>query len=267
MPGLSLARGQSTCPGASVALPAHRPFASEPAGSLALFSLRCLALCPLVAKQERTQLYDNPECCISSTVTKAIFLFLHFHREGLDKALWSSFLQHSGGVIMRNLIFALAIVAALAFHSETSSAQDSFSCSQCICVADNTCDATGGCSSGSDTGCKGKSFTASCTGQYTLRYAFDCSGGTCAQCYACVFVKDGVGNVIGVAHSTCSSGDCTQDMAGPSLTAGQSYKLYVCKRACDGGNCNQCTNCIARGYAFIGGDFDSACDLTPACNP
>ena len=140
-------------------------------------------------------------------------------------------------------------------------------CTQCICVADSSCGTESGCSSGVQTGCASKTFTASCGGTYTLRYSFSCSGDTCSKCFACVYLKDANRNVIGVAHSSCNSGDCTDLGDTPILTAGNSYTLYVCKRICPNDSCNDCADCVARGYAFIGGNYSTVCSSIPACNP
>jgi len=140
-------------------------------------------------------------------------------------------------------------------------------CTQCICVADGSCSSESGCSSGDQTGCASTTFTASCGGMYTLRYGYSCGGGECAHCYACVYLKDASGNVLGVAHSSCASGDCTANGDTPTLTAGNSYTLFVCKRSC-GDSCGKCpAECIARGYAFIGGSYETVCSAIPPCNP
>ena len=143
------------------------------------------------------------------------------------------------------------------------------SCTQCICVADGSCEGSEyTCNSANDSGCEGTTFTAACTGNYTMRYAFDCNGGTCAQCFACIFVTDSEGNLVGTCHSSCTSGDCTADcQATIQLTANQEYKLHVCKRVCFGGSCSNCSSCTARGYVFTGGGFSTICSSIPACNP
>jgi hypothetical protein len=140
-------------------------------------------------------------------------------------------------------------------------------CSQCVCVADGSCDSDNSSCNGGDYGCEVKVFTASCSGSYKLSYSLDCSGSTCAACFACVYLRDSVGSLIAssICHSSCSSGDCIDSCAtSVTLTQNAEYKLYVCKRICFGGSCDSCTTCVARGYVWKSW---ANCGTIAACNP
>jgi hypothetical protein len=162
-------------------------------------------------------------------------------------------------------IIGLGFVLGLGFGSALG--QGIESCTQCVCVADGSCDGTLSSCNGNDSGCEEQTFVASCSGSYSLRYTISCSSDTCDQCFACVFVEDGGGNVIGTCHSQCSNKDCTGDCANVvNLTANTPYKLFVCLRTCDGGSCQACEGCVARGYIY-NGSFPVSCSTIPACNP
>lgn len=171
---------------------------------------------------------------------------------------------------MKTLKFLLSAGCVLGLELGSALGQgDSFSCTQCVCVADGSCSSESSCD-GSDSDCETNTFTAECTGNYTIRYSLSCSGATCAQCFACVFLTDSDGQLIAssICHSSCQSGDCSNNcQTTVALTADQPYNIKVCKRTCFGGSCENCSSCIARGYVYIGGQFTSVCDLIPACQP
>ncbi len=171
---------------------------------------------------------------------------------------------------MKTLKFLLMAGCLLGLELGSALGQGIESCTQCVCVADGSCDgSTSGCN-GDDAGCETKTFTALCGGAYTLRYSLNCSGSACANCFACVFLTDESGDVIGssICHGTCQNGDCTNDCGTTvTLTADAEYKLHVCKRICFSSSCENCSSCFARGYVFTGGSFSTVCSSIPACNP
>ena len=166
---------------------------------------------------------------------------------------------------MKTLAYIIGLGYLLGLGMGSALGQGIESCTQCVCVADNTCDESSTCGS-SEVGCGGQSFTADCSGTYKLKYVFSCSGDTCEQCYACVYLVDGSGNFLAAAHSSCNSRDCEGLGDTYDLVSGHQYKLYVCKKVCPGGSCDDCTGCVARGYIFRN-SFSLDCNVIPACNP
>ncbi|MCB1060013.1 MAG: hypothetical protein KDB65_07270 [Calditrichaeota bacterium] len=168
---------------------------------------------------------------------------------------------------MKTLKYIIGLCFVLGMGFGSALGQGIESCTQCICVADGSCDGNISSCNGFDSGCAAQTFTAQCSGSYSLRYSLSCSGETCNECFACVFVTDSEGQVIGVCHSDCANSDCEGDCTNQApLTANERYKLYVCLRACEGGSCEECEGCVARGYVY-NGSFSTSCDSIPSCNP
>jgi hypothetical protein len=103
---------------------------------------------------------------------------------------------------------------------------------------------------------KWKSFTASCTGTYTLTAMI---ASTCKQkCRACVKICESQSDVAWVT-TECS---LAQNSVTANLVQGHTYSISVCKIACDGHSCSECETCPATGCATIG----SGSCIQPNCN-
>lgn len=126
-------------------------------------------------------------------------------------------------------------------------------CTMCVSATDQSCSGTWDDCDSDVTGCSSTTFTAPCTGQYTLRaWVGGCND--CMTCSACVWVvKANSGTVMGFVESGCPAEDCDSQITNVSLENGASYRLIVCKRACDvGDDCNDCdSECRANGAASI----------------
>lgn len=121
-------------------------------------------------------------------------------------------------------------------------------CSQSVTVTDLTC--TGGHDCLSTTGCASQTFTASCTGRYTINANTVCTGGgNCASLNACVNVYDSGGNRIG-SNCHLNPCDCAQQCTqAVCLLEDQQYTLYVCLVPCapDDACPTPMPNCYASG--------------------
>ena len=89
-------------------------------------------------------------------------------------------------------------------------------------------------------------FTAQCTGNYTIDAWVTCAEGNCTDCKSCVKVYrfDSPFPVGQCSNETCSLGDCENTCTGAaSLEQGRLYKLVVCLIPCTSdGNCNTCAS-------------------------
>jgi len=132
--------------------------------------------------------------------------------------------------------------------------QDCAYCSQLITLNDITCTSSHDCLE--TTGCASQTFTASCSGWYSITSSVICSGGaSCSSFNACVNVYDEGGNIIPGSNchvNPCS--DCSDSCPNTvCLIANKTYTFYVCLVPCvHTGTCpNPPWGCYAQGKLVI----------------
>lgn len=165
---------------------------------------------------------------------------------------------------MKALRFLLMAGCVLGLELGSALGQGIESCSQCICVYDNTCSTTFPCVQTASFDCRSHTFTAACGGGFKLRALLNCGSGTyqCKYCFSCAKLYDNnTSSLVAICHNGCESDAC-DDTCDVDLTYGHEYTLEVCLRQCEENGCEEC-GCTAFGYVFRN---PSDCNTIPPCH-
>lgn len=143
-------------------------------------------------------------------------------------------------------------------------------CNWSFTRGDATCDDSEmnvSCNAVSIGNCVSGTFSAPCTGTYTLAAFVACAGAGCEYCISCVKLYEVTSGGLellvatldsrGSANGACDNTTNCQQTTSVSLTSNLRYKLYVCKTSCptslDIGCGERCSaTCTAKGCLGIG---------------
>ncbi len=155
-----------------------------------------------------------------------------------------------------SLILVLPVSTVLWAQGEGAETCD---CEQDITLTDGSCAGFWDDCTAPDADYASRTFTASCTGHYTLKVSISCDGGSCSDYNVCALLYDSGGTFLGHCYDLANCSQCNGSCQTLCLFSGRSYTLYVGLQACGQTPCPSPVTCTAKGVLTYCGPLAVTC--------